>query len=120
MKATKTLETVYLQSFITPTKEEDIVVYIAVDEHSQYVFEPFMAAPPKTDDDLITAIKTIVENIFTDYNSEIHSDNTTIITNLPEETHSTIKESNSNIQQVIFNSERTEKFTEPILVEMFA
>ena len=120
MKLTKPLEVVYIYSFLTSTQEGDVVMYVAFDKYSQYAFEPYSCLMHKTDDDIKTAIETIVRNVFKEYNSLRHSRRTIIVTNLPQETNSIVENSHKNIYKVVSDVEKTEKFVIPILDKMFS
>lgn len=120
MKLTKPLEVVYIYSFLTSTQEGDAIMYVALDKFSQYAFKPYSCLMYKTDDELKTAIETIVFNVFKDYNALRHSRRTIIVTNLPPETNSIIENSHKNIYKVISDVEKTEKFVIPILDKMFS
>lgn len=122
MKVTKSLEVVYIYSFLTSTQEGDVVMYFAFDKYSEYVFEPYscLVKMLKTDDDIKIAIETIIHNVFKEYNALRHSRRTIIVTNLPPETNSVFENSHKNIYKVVSDVEKTEKFVSPILDKMFS
>jgi len=118
MKATKPLEVIYIYVSASKIQEGDMMLFFALDEFSQFAFKPIIGKYPKDDQNLQENIRKLFKNIFKNKKPH-HAKSSTIITNLPVETHSFINEITNNKHLIIFDPEKAEKMTKPILDEVF-
>ena len=100
---------------IRTIKDGMAMALFAMDAYDQFAFDPLITGQPQTDHELHDNIKQIFDNIYKTYDPVIHSQATTFITNLPEETKPFIMNIIKDKHQVVFDEAETKRAVQPMI-----
>lgn len=115
-KPTKAYEVIYVNSFITPTKEGHAITFMAMDAFSEYMFPPAGCQQGgATDNEFTETLMGFFNEINQQYDRTKHADKTTYVVNFPPELHPLIQGMLMKGDSLEHNPEKVQQAFKPLL-----
>lgn len=118
-KATKVYEHIFIYLAGIHTAQGDMMALFALDQYSDYVFEPIIEAQKHTDAELKVVLRKLFKLILKKYNPHIHPKSISFITNLPPEIESIAYSSISKQHKIIYAPLETKEALMPFVNSAF-
>jgi len=111
----KPYEIVYISTFQIPTQEGNKVMYLAMDDYSEVIFEPVMSPLPKNEEETIDNLVQLFNGINENYDRNKHAQVTIYVTDYPKELHPFMRAVIMKDDSLVFDPKKTEKALKPFI-----
>ena len=116
MKMTnKSYEIVYISTVQIPTEQEIALIYLAMDDYSEVVFEPVVSPLPKNEEEIFANLVKFFNNINANYDRTKHAQTTIYITDYPENLHPFMRAVMMKGDSLVYDPKKTEQVFKPVL-----